>query len=92
MAQPERFSDLYWELQTDEDPIGLEEFVNRAVAGDYGEVTRDELREFLRAVEERLVAQIEQGEGSAHDAVARDEVVDETHAWIDDLVSKFCDG
>jgi len=53
-------------------------------------VTRDELCTFLRAVEERLVVRIEQGE-SAHDAAARDELIDETRAWIDDLVGKFCE-
>ncbi|HEV8675748.1 MAG TPA: hypothetical protein VGX21_17015 [Methylomirabilota bacterium] len=92
MAPADPLSDLYWELQTDEEPIGLEEFVNRAVAGAYGTVTREELREFLGAVEARLVVQIEQGSGGAHDAVAPEELIDETHAWIDDLVTKFCEG
>jgi hypothetical protein len=91
MAMADRLSELYWELQTDEQPIGLEEFLNRAVAGDYGPVTREELRGFLREVETRLCDRIERGEGSAHDGAARDELVDETHGWIDDLVTKFCD-
>ncbi len=93
MATRDRLSETYWELQTDEEqPIGLEEFLTRVVAGEYGPVTREELREFLRAVEERLVARIEQGEGSAHDAADREDLVDETRSWIDDLVTKFCEG
>ena len=90
MAKVDRLSEAYADLQTEEQPIGLEEFVQRAVAGEYGPVTRDELCTFLRAVEERLVVRIEQGE-SAHDAAARDELIDETRAWIDDLVGKFCE-
>jgi hypothetical protein len=90
MAMADRLTELYWELQTDDQPIGLEEFLNRAVAGDYGPVSREELRAFLREVEARLCDRIERGE-SAHDGAARDDLVDETHGWIEDLVSKFCD-
>jgi hypothetical protein len=88
----ERLSEIYWELQTDEEPIGLEEFVHRACRGDYGPANRDDLRAFLREVEARLVLQIEQGEGSAHDAVARDDLIDETHGWIDELIGRYCEG
>lgn len=89
-ARMERLSEIYWELQTDAEPIGLEEFVQRAVAGQYGPVNRDELCAFLRAVEERLVHGIEAGE-TAHDGAARDDLVEETHGWIDDLIAKFCE-
>ena len=88
----ERLSEIYWELQTEEEPVGLEEFVAQACQGQYGTVTRDELRAFLREVEGRLVHKIEQDEGSAHDAVARDDLIDETHGWIDDLIGRYCDG
>ncbi len=86
----DRLSETYWELQTDENPMGLEEFVGRAAAGEYGPVTKAELAEFLRAVEARLVHQIEQGE-TAHDGAAREELIDETRAWIEDLITKFCE-
>jgi hypothetical protein len=88
----ERLADMYWELQTDEEPIGLEEFVQRACAGEYGAVEPGEVRAFLESVEERLVRQIEDGEGTAHDGAARDDLVEETRAWIDDLLTKFCKG
>jgi hypothetical protein len=86
----DRLSETYWELQADENPIGLEEFVGRVAAGEYGPVTKAELREFLRTVEARLVHQIEQGE-TAHDGAAREELIDETRAWIEDLITKFCE-
>lgn len=86
----ERLSEIYRELQTDDDPIGLEEFVQRAVAGQYGPVGRDELCAFLRSVEERLVHRIE-AEETAHDGAARDDLVEETRGWIDDLITKFCE-
>jgi len=44
----DRLSETYWELQADENPIGLEEFVGRVAAEEYGPVTKAELREFLR--------------------------------------------
>jgi len=91
MANADRLSDVYWDLQSEEEPVGLEAFVQRVVAGEYGPVTRDELCTFLRAVEQRLVARIERGEGTVHAATARDELVDETRSWIDDLVGKFCE-
>jgi hypothetical protein len=87
----DRLSEEYWDLQGADPPVGLEEFLDRAVAGEYGPVTREELRVFLAAVEERLVAGIERGEGSAHDATDRDDLVEETRAWIDDLTGKFCE-
>jgi hypothetical protein len=92
MAGVDRLSEIYWELQTDEDPIGLEEFLHRAVGGEHGAVTPEEVRTFLRSVEERLVAQIEHGPGTAHDAADPEDLVDETRGWIDDLVTKFCEG
>ena len=87
-----RLSDLYWELQAANEPVGLEEFTERAAAGEYGEVTREELRAFLQVVEERLVRQVERRKTGAHDAVTAEEVVDETRAWIADLATKFCEG
>ena len=87
----DRLSETYWELQADENPMDLEEFVGRAAAGEYGPVTKAELREFLREVEARLVHQIEQGEEGAHDAAPREELIDETRLWIDDLITKFCE-
>lgn len=92
MAETNRLAEIYWELQADETPVGLEEFLGRAVAGEHGPVTREELREFLRAVEERLVSRIERGEESPHDATAHEDLVEETRAWIDDLITKFCEG
>ncbi len=86
----DRLSETYWELQTDENPMGLEEFVGRAAAGEYGRVTKAELAEFLRAVETRLVHQIERGE-ETHDAAPREELIEETRSWIDDLITKFCE-
>jgi hypothetical protein len=86
----DRLSETYWELQSDENPIGLEEFVGRAAAGEYGPVTKDDLRELLRDVEARLVHQIEEGE-TAHDAAAREELIEETRSWIDDLITRFCE-
>ncbi len=86
-----RLSEIYWELQTDDDPVGLEAFLDRAVTGEYGPVTKAELRAFLGEVEERLVHRIEQGEGGAHDGAAREELVDETRSWIEDLGSKYCE-
>ena len=83
-------SETYWELQGDENPIGLEEFVGRAAAGAYGSVTKVELCAFLHEVEARLVHQIEHGEGGAHDEAAREELIDETHNWIEDLITRFC--
>ena len=59
----DRLSETYWELQADENPIGLEEFVGRVAAEEYGPVTKAELREFLRTVEARLVHQIEHTTG-----------------------------
>ena len=88
----DRLTETYWELQGDEDPVGLEEFVGRATAGAYGPVTKAELCEFLHDVEARLVHQIEQGEGGAHDEAAREELVDETHGWIEELITRFCEG
>ena len=87
-----RLSDLYWELQAANEPAGLEEFTERAAAGEYGEVTREELRAFLQAVEERLVRQVERRKIGAHDALTSEELVDETRAWIADLTAKFCEG
>jgi hypothetical protein len=87
-----RLSELYWELQAANEAVGLEEFTERAAAGEYDEVTREELRAFLHAVEERLVRQVERRETGAHDAVTAEELVDETRAWIADLTAKFCEG
>jgi hypothetical protein len=90
-AGMDRLSGIYWELQTDETPVALEEFLDRAVTGEYGPVTKAELREFLGEVEARLIHRIEEGEGGAHDAAARDELADETRGWIEDLVARFCE-
>ncbi|HEV8309986.1 MAG TPA: hypothetical protein VGW35_20170 [Methylomirabilota bacterium] len=87
----DRLSEIYWELQTDEEPIGLEAFVDRAGSGDYGPVSREDLRVFLRAVEERLIHQIEKGEGSAHDAAVGEDLIEETRGWIGDLIDRFCE-
>lgn len=87
----DHLSEIYWGLQTDEDPVALEEFLDRAVTGEYGPVTKSELRAFLGEVEARLIHQIEEGGGGAHDAAARDELADETRNWIDDLVTRFCE-
>jgi hypothetical protein len=84
-------SETYWELQSDDDPVGLEAFLDGAVSGTYGSATKVELQAFLAEVEEQLVYRIEQGEGGAHDAAAREELVDETRSWIDDLRSKYCE-
>ena len=84
-------SEIYWELQGDEDPVGLEEFVARAAAGAYGSVTKAQLSEFLHDVEARLIRQIEQEEGGAHDEAAREELLDETRGWIEDLITRFGD-
>ncbi len=54
-------------------------------------MTKSELRTFLGEVEARLIHQIEEGGGGAHDAAARDELADETRNWIDDLVTRFCE-
>lgn len=87
----DRLAEIYWELQTDENPVALEEFLDQAVTGEYGPVTKAELRAFLGEVEARLIHQIEEGEGGAHDAAARDELADETRGWIEDLVTRFCE-
>jgi hypothetical protein len=87
----ERLSEIYWELQSEEEPVSLEEFVAQACRGEYGPASPDEVRAFLREVEERLVHRIEQGEGGAHDQVGLDDLVDETHGWIDDLIGRYCE-
>jgi hypothetical protein len=87
----DRLIDLYWELQASEEGIGLEEFVARAAAGEYGKATGEDLREFLRAVEERLVRRLERERADAHATATTEELVDETRAWIEDLISRFCD-
>ena len=87
----ERLSEVYWELQSEEEPVGLEEFVTQACRGEHGPASPDELRAFLREVEERLVYRIEQGEGGAHDQMARDDLVEETHGWIEDLIGRYCE-
>jgi hypothetical protein len=90
-AGMDRLSEIYWGLQADEEPVALEEFLDRAVAGEYGPVTKAELRACLGEVEARLIHQIEEGGGGAHDAAARDELAEETRGWIEDLVSRFCE-
>jgi hypothetical protein len=87
----DRLAETYWELQGADDPIGLEEFVGRASAGEYGPVTKDDLRELLREAESRLVHQIEQGEASAHEAAAGDDLIEETRSWIEELIARFCE-
>ncbi len=87
----DKLSDLYWELQADQEPIGLEEFVSRAAGGEYGPVTREDLCDFLRAVEARLVRRIEGAEVTAHDAAAREDLVEETRGWIEDLITRVCE-
>ena len=86
----DRLSEIYWELQGAVDPTGLEEFTERAAAGEHGPVTADELRAFLGAVEERLVRRIQGESSSAHNAAAADDLADETRAWIEDLIAKHC--
>jgi len=88
----DRLAELYWELQSEEEPIGLEEFTARAAAGEYGEVTQADLCGFLRAVEERLVRQLERTNPGAHAAATPEELVEETRGWIDDLIGRFCQG
>ena len=87
----DRLDETYWELQGADDPIGLEEFLGRAAGGEYGPVTKADLRELLRAVEARLVHQIEQGEESAHEAAVGDDLIEETRSWIEELVARFCE-
>jgi hypothetical protein len=84
-------SEIYWELQSETDPIGLEEFLDRAVAGEYGPVGREDLRACLEEVGARLVHRIERGEGGAHEAAARDDLVEETRSWIEDLIARYCE-
>jgi hypothetical protein len=90
VAAADRLSEAYRDLQGEDPPVGLEEFLDRAVAGEFGPVTQEELRAFLGEVEEQLVARIERGEASAHEAAAGDDLVEETRAWIDELATKFC--
>jgi hypothetical protein len=88
----ERLADLYWELQGEDDPVGLEAFIERVRAGEFGAVTASELRGFLRSVEARLVRAIEAGEAGAHDGTTPEERIEESREWIADLVEKFCGG
>ena len=88
----DRLTDLYWELQTGDEAVGLEEFTTRAAAGEYGAVTRDDLRGFLRTVEQRLVRQLERADPGPHATATAEELVEETRGWIEDLIARFCEG
>jgi hypothetical protein len=87
----DRLDELYWELQSGDEPIGLEEFTARAAAGEYGPVSRGELCGFLRAVEARLVRQLERADPGAHAAATPEELVEETRDWIAELIGRYCE-
>ncbi len=69
---------------------GLDEFVRRLKAGEFGDFSRDDVIAFLREIESNIVDNI-QTKAMEHYRYAdmADEVSDETHEMFDELIEEF---
>lgn len=80
----------YWEAANEKGPH-LDQFVRRVQDGQLGDPpTAAELREFLEAVRDTIVDNIETkaAEGGPW-AMMKDQVIADTHAEIDDLIARY---
>jgi hypothetical protein len=69
---------------------GLDEFIRRLKAGEFGDFSRDDVIAFLREIEANLLTNI-QTKALEHRSYAEmaDEVSDQTHWMIDDLIEEY---
>lgn len=80
----------YWEAANERGPH-LEQFVRQARDGRLGDPpTPDQLRQFLDAVRDAIIDNIETkaAEGGPW-AMMKDHVIADTHAEIDDLIARY---
>jgi hypothetical protein len=69
---------------------GLDEFVRRLKAGEFGEFPRDDVVALLREIEASMVDNIHTKAMEHHRyAEMEDQVSDETHQMFDELVEEF---
>ncbi|MDR7418225.1 MAG: hypothetical protein QN178_04875 [Armatimonadota bacterium] len=68
----------------------LDEFIRRLKAGEFGEFSRDDVIAFLREIEANMLTNIQtKAMEHARYAEMADEVSEETHWWIDDLIEEY---
>jgi hypothetical protein len=69
---------------------GLDEFIHRLKAGEFGDYSRDDVIAFLREIEATVVTNI-QTRALEHYRYADvvDEVSDDTHQMFDDLIEDY---
>jgi len=69
---------------------GLDEFVRRVKAGEFGEFPREDIVAFLREIEANMLDNI-QTKAQEHDAYAEmaDEVTAETQSMFDELIDEL---
>jgi hypothetical protein len=68
----------------------LDEFIRRLKAGEFGDFSRDDVIAFLREIEANMLTNI-QTKAMEHSSYAEmaDEVTEETHWMIDDLIEEY---
>ena len=89
VTMTERLWEIYEQLCLVE-MKGLDEFVRRLKAGEFGDFSRDDVIAFLREIEANMVDNI-QTKAMEHYKYAEmaDEVSDETHQMFDELIEEF---
>lgn len=90
MADEQRaLADVYFDVMMDE-PIDLPAFMARVGAGEFGGFTADEIREFLRGVQQDILGSIatKAGAMSLPGSVAEDRA-EEAREMIEGLIRKY---
>ena len=89
MAEP-ALRQAYLEAMMEDPALGLEGFLRRAAAGEYGVLSRPEMLECLSGVERDTVASIYTRAGS-HPGAAQDaeRLIEERHSQIAELAARY---
>lgn len=84
-----KLADVYWE-RMQEEILSLEEFLDRAKAGEFGAYSPEDFVRFLREVEANILHNIDlKLEEAPHLAPMREARIEETQAMIAQLIEKY---
>lgn len=84
-----KLAEVYWE-RMQEEYLSLEEFLDRARAGEFGDYAPEDFVRFLREVEANILHNIDlKLEEAPHLAPMRDDKIEETHDMIAALIEKY---
>lgn len=90
MPERKTLEDIYEEVMLEEPWVDLGSFLDRVAGGEFGSFTADEIREFLRAVEDMMVENIYL-KASEHPVLdeMKEERIEETREMIARYIDKY---